>query len=129
MILSRFVDRDMFMPFRGGGIGHLSTGDATKSLLLDRPYDEFQNINNLEDIVEDDLLEDVADEKLLEDMAEDELLQEIAEGELPEDILGGEPEDIAEGELVEDGTAGVHERDNESQNESECLEEGSDYDI
>jgi hypothetical protein len=113
-------------------VGHLSTRDATKPLLFDHPYDEFQNINTLEDFVEDELLENTAEEeeKLMGNLvAENELLEEIAEGELLEDIMEDE-QDIAEGELLDDdGTAGENEHDDESQNGSECLEEEAfDYD-
>ena len=124
IIYSRFVDRDMFMRFRGGGVGHLSTRDATMPLLFDRPHEELQDINTLEDFVEDELLENTAEEgeKLIRDMVEDELLDENMEGELPEDVMEDE-QDTAGGEFLEDNTAGEDEYDNESQNGSECLEE------
>lgn len=35
-IYTSFVDRDMFMQYRGGGVGHKSTHNATKCLLEDR---------------------------------------------------------------------------------------------
>src|ERR1700760_1950631 len=102
----------MFMRFRGGGVGHHSTRDATNTLLFDRPYEELQNIDTLGDFVEDEP-EDIAKE-------------EIAEGEPPEDIREDEPEDGAEGELINNGE---HELDDESQEGSEDLgEEGVDYD-
>ena len=89
------------MRFRGGGVGHISTRDATKHLLLDQPYEELQNIDTLEDIVED----------------------EFAEDELPVD--GEPPEDTGEGELPSDGSEGEDEQADESQHGSKC---GVDYD-
>jgi hypothetical protein len=36
LIASRFVDRDMLMRFRGGGVGHKSTRSTTDQFLMDR---------------------------------------------------------------------------------------------
>lgn len=56
--LPRFVDRDMFMRYRGGGVGHSSTREATNKFLHDRdrldvPYGE----ESVEGDVEEDEIE------------------------------------------------------------------------
>ncbi|KIJ07352.1 hypothetical protein PAXINDRAFT_121100, partial [Paxillus involutus ATCC 200175] len=47
--VNMFVDRDMFMRFRGGGVGHQTTRDATRCLardqdVLDQRYVEFKSV-------------------------------------------------------------------------------------
>ena len=112
---SRFVDRDMFMRFRGGGVGHASTRDATIPLLSDRPCEERQNADTLEDIIEEELLEDIEEKPLGDSL--------LVEDELPQ------VEEVAEGELLEDDhIASENEHSGESQDGSECPEEGIDYD-
>ena len=102
----------MFMWFRGGGVGHASTRDATIPLLSDRPYEELQKIDALKDIVEEEL-EDIAEEGL-EMLTENELLME------------GEP---GPEELLDEDVEGEDEQDDESQHGSEDLEEEvMDYD-
>jgi hypothetical protein len=43
-ILSSFVDRDMFMRFRGGGVGHKSIRRATNRFLQDRWPEELERV-------------------------------------------------------------------------------------
>ena len=45
----RFSDRDLFMRYRGGGVGHLTTRHINQVLLSDKhtPFDENTNIPSL----------------------------------------------------------------------------------
>jgi len=66
--VNMFVDRDMFMRYRGGGVGHASTREATKTFLLDRHADELRDIEKVDNIVGDNALnreiaEDDSDEQ------------------------------------------------------------------
>ncbi len=50
----RFVDRDIGMRFRGGGVGHTSTREATDKFCSDRPASEFVWDPNQAEVVMDD---------------------------------------------------------------------------
>jgi hypothetical protein len=54
-ILNRFVDRDMMMRFRGGGVGHKSTREATNHFLSDRDHVEKHQVDDSDTIVVDQL--------------------------------------------------------------------------
>jgi hypothetical protein len=49
----RFVDCDMFMRYRGGGVGHMSTREVMKPFLLDRHADELRDVGDEDDIIGD----------------------------------------------------------------------------
>lgn len=59
----RFVDRDMFMRYRGGGVGHFATREAMKPFLLDRHADELRDLENMDDIIGDNTVNrEIADD-------------------------------------------------------------------
>ncbi|KAG6870501.1 hypothetical protein C0992_013221, partial [Termitomyces sp. T32_za158] len=59
-----FVDRDMMMRFRGGGVGHKSTQEATNTFLLDRHRNENTTTTGIARPMEDnnELDEEAVDE-------------------------------------------------------------------
>ncbi|PPR03767.1 hypothetical protein CVT24_007510 [Panaeolus cyanescens] len=90
--VNMFVDRDMFMRFAGGGIGHQFFNHLTESL---RPSWMTAGMNEAEEVPEDAAQEDPVDWQL-ENMAEME--NEEAEGatDEEEDGLGDEGEGVEE---------------------------------
>jgi hypothetical protein len=119
LFFASFCDRDMIMRFRGGGVGHSSTRDATNHFLTDRhPTDlEPSTFTELEepDITTD---EDMGSTEAIPDMAavldndcvDDEELadRELGDGELTEEAEGdygygnGESDDGDDGEEDEE---------------------------
>jgi hypothetical protein len=53
MLLLSFVDRDMAMRFRGGGVGHTSTRAATNSFLSDRDFLDLSSSNEHDNVDEE----------------------------------------------------------------------------
>ena len=66
--VSRFVDRDMFMRYRGGGIGHTSTRGTHQSLLDDR--EDVQDVGEWDSMRDADIPNE--EEEDYEDLLEDE---------------------------------------------------------
>ncbi|THH18508.1 hypothetical protein EW146_g2479 [Bondarzewia mesenterica] len=107
-----FVDRDMFMRFRGGGVGHRSTKDASDNMLADShqvPVEEeleegFERGGNTDGTQDEDLADDWQDEEIdygyvLDEEVEEEVVMED-EGHINE--VNGIPEVSV---LTEGGTA------------------------
>jgi hypothetical protein len=94
-----FCDRDMMMRFRGGGVGHASTRDATNHFLTDRhPTDlqphgphqadsEEENVNTDEEMSEDPIpdLEGATLPSNDSDLADVEALAEVDNHEAEDD--------------------------------------------
>lgn len=94
--MNRFVDRDMFMRFRGGGIGHKAMWDALAKISKefhnlfddgdDEPIASGGNININEDEEDDDEGEDSQEEDDGDETDEDKAEDEVDGDELgPED--------------------------------------------
>ncbi|KAF8802003.1 hypothetical protein BYT27DRAFT_7226594 [Phlegmacium glaucopus] len=79
----RFVDRDMMMRYRGGGVGHKSTRDATNKFLTDRDRLDIPTTTN------DDTNSDSESDKSVEDVQEE---VEAIEEEGGEDVSVGDEE-------------------------------------
>jgi len=89
------VDRDMFMRFRGGGVGHKSMPTEMRCLLDDRGFEKekerSQSRSELEATEEDeDMIDEDEDD---EDEEEDEDGDAEDEGEDEDDLEGGEEGD------------------------------------
>jgi hypothetical protein len=107
--LFRFVDRDMMMRYRGGGVGHKSTRDATDNFLKDRDVldiptsatadkDTNTNNNNGEEVEE----------------------VEISDGESGENICAGDERKEPDTNNLEDND---DSEDDEDRDEAEFEEE------
>jgi hypothetical protein len=88
--VNRFVDRDMMMRYRGGGVGHKSTRNATNVFLRDRdpldyPADQPNPLHYDEDSIPDQPYIDDAALELSDDeealRAKNELDQDMEEEE------------------------------------------------
>jgi hypothetical protein len=93
LIWNRFVDRDMLMRYRGGGVGHKSTRAATDTFLKDRDRkdnpDYVADANNSEDELEESDIEDNdSDPSENVEKAEDNLMEETG----TDDNIGFDPE-------------------------------------
>ncbi len=116
--LNRFVDRDMFMRFRGGGVGHKSTREATNQCLQDRHPTEAQlTSENIED----------------EDMEPGDEETTLGQAEGDEDGLGGDKGNENGADKDNEIEAGDENDENEQEtemNEEESLgpEDGEDHD-
>lgn len=83
--VNMFVDRDMFMRYRGGGVGHKSTCEATRCLFndrekLDRQTFTFEHDRELfEEENEDDTPMD--DSSSMEEESSEESVQDVSETE------------------------------------------------
>ena len=79
-----FVDRDMFMRFRGGGVGHKSTNEATRCAYEDRDVMDTTNYEPDDSDDEEAAFEDDSDQTSDEDE--------------------GNPSDLGESESESDGS-------------------------
>ncbi|KAF6742517.1 hypothetical protein DFP72DRAFT_830415 [Ephemerocybe angulata] len=109
-----FVDRDMFMRYRGGGIGHVTTRAATNTLLGDRDDEDLSrrspDSSDSSDVEMDGSSEDgegVVDDEVLDDVLEVDN-EELLDDEGWEDIDDGELSQSDE-ELNEDDMADLEE--------------------
>ncbi|KIM48502.1 hypothetical protein M413DRAFT_7405 [Hebeloma cylindrosporum] len=105
--IARFVDRDMFMRFRGGGVGHA----AMRSVM-----DAFKNDH-------DDL--DIQSREARNEAFNLEQEEEMAEEELNENKIarGGEERELSEGELLDYGYEQEIDLDEEEEGDEEDREE------
>ncbi|KAH7921017.1 hypothetical protein BV22DRAFT_1107414 [Leucogyrophana mollusca] len=113
--VNMFVDRDMFMRFRGGGIGHKAT----------RGWDDFlQNDGGTKQEQEDDVVLPQADGGNDVEDEEDEL--EGQEGEREEDDDGGgdEDNDDDDDDDADDDGVGIQADDGEELDDDILAEEG-----
>ncbi|KAG2028813.1 hypothetical protein BDR03DRAFT_1019306 [Suillus americanus] len=107
----RFVDRDMFMRYRGGGVGHKSICEATKCLLDDRdaldklPFtiEKEREARDSDDEMVGTDVEDSDDDPAGEDEDED------IEGEDGEDGNENEDEGSSEDQDDEDDGDGIRD--------------------
>ncbi|THH07280.1 hypothetical protein EW146_g9368 [Bondarzewia mesenterica] len=103
--IGMFVDRDMFMRFRGGGVGHRSTKDASDNMLADShqvPVEEeleegFERGGNTDGTQDEDLADDWQDEEIdygyvLDEEVEEEVVM-ADEGHINEGMNDLGPED------------------------------------
>jgi hypothetical protein len=99
---ARFVDRDMFMRFRGGGVGHRATREHTEP--MSQEADTTIPDKN-EDNFEDELLDDGEDSEWEDDELESSSESDIGEGEHDEDEDDFDGEDGEEPWGVDEYTA------------------------
>lgn len=84
-ILIRFVDRDMFMRFRGGGVGHKSTRKETNRFLSDRHVLDLTEEASCDDEVEEECFEDSEEESATDDETEAEDDKDLDDDDADED--------------------------------------------
>ena len=87
----RFADRDLMMRFRGGGVGHKSTREATDSFKKDR--DQLDIKSNMEDVEDDGVMPEILvpepdDENFEEDEEEDYGYAAATDSEVDEPTMG-----------------------------------------
>ena len=87
VILLRFADRDMFMRYRGGGIGHTSTCTTHPDLLSER--ENIENVGDWDGSEDVDVPND--EEEDYEDLLQESLEEEGIELESPEDNAFEDP--------------------------------------
>ena len=69
---NRFVDRDMMMRFRGGGVGHKSTREATNCFLPDRDALDKGKAHKMEPVGEQPIIVFSEDDEELDEVIEPE---------------------------------------------------------
>lgn len=126
----RFVDRDMFMRYRGGGVGHKSIQKAIQKFCDDRWPEELkaerENTEDNSPVQREDDSDDEEDVPGAEDLSSRPIGPDIDDVELPE----GEAESESEQEGPEDEND-ESENDAEDKNdepENDADEAGSDDD-
>ena len=131
----RFVDRDMIMRFRGGGVGHTSTRAATNIFKADRDVLDMKSGQNKgpPTVTEPYNVEDQDDEDMGEVFLEDSDVEIDDEGELSEsevvdyryELEEEEGEEEGPGDEDNDGEGG--EEDDTAIDELDLLGYAADY--
>jgi hypothetical protein len=96
----RFADRDLIMRFRGGGVGHKSTREATDSFKKDRDQLDIEsNVSNVEDVENNETMPEIlvsepGEGKVEEGEEEDYGYAAATDSEMDESTMGdGDSED------------------------------------
>lgn len=123
MIVYRFVDRDMFMRYRGGAVGHKSTRNATHCVFNDR--DPLDKATERREVVEKPNErvggENDCDEDVDSDMHdEDEEANEDEDNEDDDNNEEGDPED-GEGRDADDSENEESDPDSEPESDSGSI--------
>ena len=120
----RFVDRDMFMRFRGGGVGHAATRAATDAFKTDRDDLDIQSQEARNEAFNLEQEEEMAEEELNEnEMVRGPNIDIDAIPDGAEDDIEEEEGELSEGELLDYS----YEREIDSDDE-EGEEEGREED-
>ena len=103
----RFVDRDMMMRFRGGGVGHKSVQKATDYFLQDRFPDDNVDLN-IEDDEDVEGVEELSEELGSTENMADEIDEEVSDDEDDEenDVENDEEDEEADSDAEDDGSDG-----------------------
>ncbi|KAG1811133.1 uncharacterized protein BJ212DRAFT_1579186 [Suillus subaureus] len=131
--VNMFVDRDMFMRFRGGGVGHKSTRSATQIFRNDHdPLDcvaPGDNADSEEDEEASDSEEDEEASEGDEEGAAEGDEEGAAEGAIDEGIIDQDEDEVGESEMEEFGYGGLdQEEDDTDSDEDDSSSDNEDND-
>jgi len=126
----RFVDRDMFMRFRGGGVGHAATRAATDTFKTDRDDLDIQSREARNEAFNLEQEEEMAEEELNEnEMARGPNIDIDAIPDGAEDDIEEEEGELSEGELLDYSYEREIDSDDEEEGEEDDREEDDEEEV